>query len=232
MSKYADSILALLAVVSVALLLYELDHPQAAAITASLDMVIAFIFLAEYILSTLHAPNKKKYALTHWYDLLASLPIPLTGFRSVRAIRLVRLIRLLRLLRFRRASKLFGESGIGHIIVIFIIVLLFGGVSFYILESDVNPGLQSSLDAIYWSLTTMATVGFGDITPVTNAGKFLAMALMASGVATYGCLAGFLGSYLTRSSGSTEEKKEQEELHKKIDELGTEIKELKKKLPG
>src|SRR4030042_5065768 len=211
MSKYVDLILVVLAIISVALLIYELDHPEAHTVTSSIDMVIAFFFLAEYIHSTYRAPNRKRYALTHCYDVLASLPIPTSSFRMVRELRLLRLIRLMRLMRFNRAARFFGESGVGHVITVSIIIFLMGGIGFFILESHENPNLQSSFDGIYWALTTIASVGYGDIAPVTTMGKVLAMILMIAGVGAYGCLAGFIGGHLARGSSSPNNKDKKEQ---------------------
>jgi voltage-gated potassium channel len=59
------------------------------------------------------------------------------------------------------------------------------GFLFYHLERDVNPGVHKYLDAIWWSYTTATTTGYGNITPVTDAGKILSIILMITGLALF-----------------------------------------------
>jgi voltage-gated potassium channel len=76
----------------------------------------------------------------------------------------------------------------------------------------------------------MASVGYGDIAPVTTIGKVVAMILMIAGVGAYGCLAGFIGGHLARSSSSSNKaQKEQGEIQGKLEAIMTELRELKKK---
>lgn len=59
------------------------------------------------------------------------------------------------------------------------------GLIFYHLESQVNPKLTSYLDAIWWSFATATTTGFGDIVPITSAGKVLGIFVMVGGTALF-----------------------------------------------
>lgn len=65
------------------------------------------------------------------------------------------------------------------------IVLLFASALYY-LEHDVNPKMATFIDALWWSLATTSTVGYGDVVPVTIAGKLIGMLLMLIGVAIFG----------------------------------------------
>jgi len=124
--KLVDISFSILALLSVGLLLYELDHPEAMPITFSIDFCIAMVFLVEYIFSTIKASRKLKYALSHWYDLLSSLPVPFSAVRMFRTLRLIRMIRLLRLLKVSRTFSFLEESGVGRISIIFLMIILFG----------------------------------------------------------------------------------------------------------
>lgn len=57
---------------------------------------------------------------------------------------------------------------------------------FYLLESGINPKIHHLIDAIWWGFATATTTGYGDITPVTTAGKILGILLMLSGMAFFG----------------------------------------------
>lgn len=195
-SRIIDLLLVILAFLSIGLLMYELDHPEVIGLTTSIDFCIAIVFLSEYASSTYRATKRFEYAIGHWYDLLASIPVPFSVIRMFRTIRLVRMIRLMRLLRVSRAFGFLERSKMGYIAVAFLMVTLFGAISFHILEFGENPAIQNSLDGLYWALATITTVGFGDIVPITLGGKIITIGLMIAGIAIYASLAGLLASYL------------------------------------
>ncbi len=222
MKTSLDLLLVVLAFVSVALLLYELDHPEAMGVILPVDFTIAIIFLAEYINSVRVAERKAHYALSHWYDLLSSIPVPLSPVRMFRTIRIVRMIRVMRVAKFGRIQKFLYQSRMGHVITAFLMVLFFSSISFHILEYGENPMVQSSLDALYWALATISTVGFGDVVAVTSAGKVLTVALMVAGIGIYTTLVSYLASYLVRSKSSIRRDdlmERIEEIDRKLDEL-------------
>lgn len=64
------------------------------------------------------------------------------------------------------------------------IVLVFA-TAFYYIEKDINPKIQSFMDALWWSFATTTTVGYGDVTPITNLGRTVGIALMLIGVAIF-----------------------------------------------
>lgn len=59
------------------------------------------------------------------------------------------------------------------------------GIIFYHLEKGTNPAVQKYLDAVWWSYTTATTTGYGNITPMTDAGKILSIILMVTGLALF-----------------------------------------------
>jgi len=71
-----------------------------------------------------------------------------------------------------------------------------GGVTLYLLERSVDGGVHSVGDGMYWALVTLTTVGYGDITPVTPLGRFVASALMVGGMFTLALFAGIVGHSL------------------------------------
>ncbi|MEM0359438.1 MAG: potassium channel family protein [Candidatus Hadarchaeales archaeon] len=220
-----EMLLVILAFVSVGLLLYELDHPEVAWFTTSCDFFIAILFLGEYLFSTFKAERRLRYALTHWYDLLASIPIPFSAvrmFRTIRIVRMVRIIRTLRVLRLSRTLGFLSQSRIGTVSVVFLMAVLLGGTSFYLLEYGQNPSLGKSLDGLYWAIATVTTVGYGDIVAVTTVGKVLTICLMVFGIAVYATLAGLLAGYLVRNK--------EEGLEERIGKIERKLEELSKAL--
>lgn len=87
-------------------------------------------------------------------------------------------------------SKLIGQLVVS---VPFITLSFFGNaivsffaITIYFVEKDVNPKINSLIDAFWWSFATTTTVGYGDITPITDLGKIIGMLLMLIGVAIFG----------------------------------------------
>ena len=70
-------------------------------------------------------------------------------------------------------------SAIGNVMV-----TLFAGIMYFI-EKDVNPNFQNFLDSLWWAFSTMTTIGYGDIVPISPLGKIIGIALMLIGVAFF-----------------------------------------------
>lgn len=132
-------------------------------------------FTAEYLLRLWSAERPWRYALSLYglLDLLAILPF-FIGFWDVRFIRLLRWLRILRLVRFFEDRVLFGYiSGTDTLIVsrivftLVAIVFIYSGLIFQV-EHGRNPAFGTFLDAVYFAIATMTTVGFGDVTPISE----------------------------------------------------------------
>jgi len=155
-----------------------------------LDGVIIIIFTVEYLLRFWVAENKIKHPFNLYsiIDLIAILPFYL-GFTGLGFVRVFRVFRILRLIRYIKKKYLFARITnldtyfiVKIFFTLFTIVFVSSGLIFFI-EHEVNPErFGTFFDAIYYSIITMATVGFGDITPVSTAGKLVTMAMIISAV--------------------------------------------------
>ncbi|AFY94088.1 ion transporter [Chamaesiphon minutus] len=155
-----------------------------------IDSIVLYIFTIEYLLRFITAQDKLKYLFSFYslIDLIAILPM-LTGITDVSFIRILRWFRILRLLRFIEGKTLLGnldreDSSIVTRILftIFSIIFIYSGL-IYQVEHPVNPKFDTFFDAVYFAVVTMTTVGFGDITPISNAGKFMTVLMILSGIA-------------------------------------------------
>jgi voltage-gated potassium channel len=88
------------------------------------------------------------------------------------------------------------ESGpLLSVLMIFLIVLFLGSVAVYFLERDAQPGVFSSIPAaLWWAVATLTTTGYGDVVPVTPAGRFVAALVMICGLGVFGLWTGILAT--------------------------------------
>ncbi len=118
-------------------------------------------------------------------DLLAILP----AYRPLRVLRIFVLFRFLKLLRYTRSINQFVEVlsnkkfELLTLLFLLLFVMMTGAIAIYVLEDMHNPNINSMFDAIYWSLVTISTVGYGDISPVTEMGRVIAMIIILFGIA-------------------------------------------------
>jgi len=170
---------------------FALDNPTAGgfALLLQLETILTIVFLAEFASRFGASRDRRGYLIGHWIDLVALIPV-------VRGLRIARLLRVLRLTRFFasayraivRAERLRGARGIALVAVAWTAVTAICCIAFYYLESDINPALRSPLDAAWWGVTTITTVGYGDISPVTGEGRLVASALMVLGIGLFGAI--------------------------------------------
>ncbi len=118
-------------------------------------------------------------------DLLAIFP----AYRPLRVLRIFILFRVFKLLRYTKSINQFVEvltnkrfELLTLLFLLFFIVMT-AGIAIYVLEERINPQITSLFDALYWSLITISTVGYGDIAPETDAGRTISMLVIISGIA-------------------------------------------------
>ncbi len=209
-SGAGDALMIALSLVSVGLLFFEVLADHSPAQTRSLelaDLSIAFIFLSEFSIRFYRAPHKILFLRKHWWELLASIPFTSETTQVLRAfnlLRLFRLIRLLRLIRFAVRFKILLDNSARfahqtHLLTICTaagLVIISGALGFHYLESEVNPNVHGLWDSFWWTIVTITTVGYGDITPVTTGGRILAIFLMLGGIATIGAATAAITAYV------------------------------------
>jgi voltage-gated potassium channel len=106
---------------------------------------------------------------------------------------LARLARVVRLL-FATAGLRRFAARLGKVAIIAAVVVLLASLGAYQAEHKTNPEFATVGDALWWGIVTLTTVGYGDIVPKTTAGRFCGIAIMFTGIAVLGVLAGSLAS--------------------------------------
>lgn len=169
-------------------------------ILAYADTVVCVIFLVDFVKSFYDAPSKWRYMRTWgWIDLLSSIPVidPLRWGRAARLLRIVRLFRGLKSARTMAHFVLVRREQSAALASMLLSLLLLVCCSIAILEVEVPAGgnIASPEDAMWWAVSTMTTVGYGDRFPITSEGRLIAVFLMTAGVGTFGMLAGLIASW-------------------------------------
>ncbi|PZV18366.1 MAG: Ion transporter [Leptolyngbya sp.] len=155
------------------------------------DQAILYLFAVEYWVRLWCAENKRQYCFSLYgiIDLLAILPL-FIGVFDIRFIRVFRWFRILRLIRFLEGKTIVGyvsreDSAIVTriLLTLFIIIFVFSGLIYQAEHPKNAEKFGTFLDAVYFSIATMTTVGFGDVTPTTELGRFLTILMILTGIA-------------------------------------------------
>lgn len=180
-----------------------------------LEYLLTLFFTFEYLARLYCSPNRKAYALSFFgiIDLLSILPMYLGFF--LHSARFMIVLRSIRLIRVFRIFKLFSFIDEGYallrsirqsmrkLLVFFLFVLIMNiciGTLMYMVEGNV-PGTQftSIPVSIYWSIVTMTTVGYGDITPTTHLGQLLSSVVMLLGYTIIAVPTGIVSSAMVEN---------------------------------
>lgn len=171
------------------------------------DFAICMVFMGDFFVRLFKAESKKEFLKWGWIDFIASIPV----IEPLRWARVVRLLRILRILRAFRSSKTLisyvfhrkSQSALSIGMLTGVLALFTGSVLILEVES-VSPyaNITNAADAIWWSLVTVTTVGYGDFYPVTTEGRIIATGLMMVGIGLFGTLSGAMASILLSDSDS------------------------------
>jgi voltage-gated potassium channel len=172
-----------------------------------MNAVLSLFLFADFLYRLGTADSRADYFFRQfgWADLLASVPV-----QQVKVFRIFRIIRVIRLLReigprtiARTIVRDRANSALYTLLLIGLLMLEFGSLGMLLLESG-EPGanIETASDALWYSIVTMATVGYGDQFPVTNPGRMLGTVIIVVGVGIFGTLTGYLANAFIRPTRS------------------------------
>src|SRR4051812_34040575 len=166
------------------------------ALAAVLNWGTWIAFFVEVVVMLAVTPDRWQWARTHPIELVVVILTPPFAPAVLAGARLLRLIRLVRLLRFVKAVKdVTPADGLQWAAVLAVVTLVAGGTAFAAVEKA--PG---EWDGIWWAFTTMTTVGYGDVSPATDAGRAIAIVVIVVGI---GFLTTCIGAVAERFLTST-----------------------------
>lgn len=173
--------------------------PQISRVLQAVDTMVCVVFLADFGIRFYQADSKLAFMKWGWIDLLASIP-SLPILRWGRFVRVLRILRLLRGLRsLQRVLQILFEhrtrGGVASVALTMFLFITFSSVAILVCERSPDANIKTAEDAVWWSVTTITTVGYGDKFPITTSGRLVAMFLMVSGVGLFGMLSGVVASF-------------------------------------
>lgn len=197
--KTFDLVLILLIILSVSSVIAESIgnvNQHVGLLLKIVEWICTILFTIEYFTRIFCVPKRLAYIFSFYgiIDLLAILPVYISVFApqhieflmTIRALRLLRIFRILKMNAFLheymmlgRALKTSARKISVFLSVVFTLIVAIGTLMF-VVEGPEN-GFTSIPMGIYWAISTLATVGFGDIVPHTSLGRFIASAMMLLG---------------------------------------------------
>ena len=176
-----------------------------------IELVSVLVFSLEYLLRILFSPRPIRFIFSFFglIDLIAILPFYLSFGADLRSLRAVRLFRLLRLLKFLRYGDTLQNlkdafKNVKKELILFsfatLLLIYFSSVGIYYFENEAQPEAFSSIfSAMWWSVATLTTVGYGDIYPITAGGKIFSTFVVFIGLGLVAIPTGLVASSLTQA---------------------------------
>jgi len=165
----------------------------------AIDTAVCGVFFFDFAIQLYRAESKFAFLKWGWIDLIACIP----NIDFLRWGRLVRVLRIIRLFRgMRSLQKILKmifqdriETGVVSLGLMLFLLVAFTSVSVLMCENHADGNIKTAEDAVWWSVVTVTTVGYGDKYPVTTEGRIIGSMLMIAGVGTFAALSGLAASF-------------------------------------
>ena len=219
------------------------------------DTILCIILLAEFFIRFFDSDNKKLFLLKNWTELIAAIPFDFLMLPFV--LNLARFPKLMKVLKFIKVIALFSQffetldiflkkTHLDEILGFSLLVVLASTLALYLFD----PSINSLFDSLWFVLSTMTTVGYGDIMPQSGAGRIIGLLILIVGVLVFSTITGAMASYFARRVLMNEEfnitenddniallkenlsfnKENLDHVHKKVDRIDNDVDILKKEL--
>ncbi len=199
-----------------------------------IDFAVCLFFLLDFGIRFHKAPHKLKFMKWGWIDLISSIPVP--AWNGLFVGRTLRIFRMLRLIRAYPSFHSFiatlyedvPQGTLTSIPIITFFVVLFASISILACERD-YPGanIRTAGDALWWSMTTITTVGYGDRFPVSTEGRLVAVFLMVAGGGLFGTFTAVVSMMFLRTARKDGSDARAERIERQLHEIQEHLKELR-----
>jgi voltage-gated potassium channel len=215
LTKAYHGLILVLSIYVIGQLLMELVldlSPATLNVLAWVDASIASLFLLDWFVFFVRSERKGEYLKTRWVDLIASIPFtqvlrPLRIFRVLRLARTLKVIRGLRgavpILRTVTANP--ARSALTVYLSVTVVVYVYCSIGLYTFEKAANEQISGFPDVLWMAFTTITTVGYGDIYPVTGGGRIMAAILVLTGMGLLALLTAEIATFILRRFGQSDD---------------------------
>jgi voltage-gated potassium channel len=164
------------------------------------DTALCAVFFVDFVLLLVRSPRPWHYLATWgWLDLLSCIP----AIDALRWGRTVRIVRVLRVLRGIRATRVLSElilyrraqSAFLTALLVSLLLIVFAAAATLQFETSREANIRTAEDALWWAISTITTVGYGDKFPLSSEGRLVAGLLMTAGVGLFGTFSGFVAAW-------------------------------------
>ena len=219
------------------------------------DTVLCIILFFEFFTRLMSSDNKKLFFLKNWTELIAAIPFDLLMLPFV--MNYSRFIRLLKVLKFIKVIALFSQffetidfflkkTHLDEILGVALLVVLASTLGLYLFD----PSINNLFDSLWFVLSTITTVGYGDILPQSGVGRIIGLIILIIGVLIFSTVTGAMATYFARRAFVNDDfnitendenielikddlssnKKNLNEVHEKVDKIDNDVESLKKEL--
>ncbi|MGY1855965.1 potassium channel family protein [Modestobacter sp. SYSU DS0290] len=185
------------------------------------------VFLGDYLVRLVLAERRWRFVRRNWVDGLAVL-LPL-----LRPLRIISLVRVARVLDRKLTVSLHGRVA-WYVTLIAVLISFMASLAVYDAERDAPDAVITSYgDAVWWALTTITTVGYGDTYPVTAEGRLVAVLLMVGGIALLGVVTAAVASWFVgrvADAAQEQDQRDDDALRAEVRALAEEVRGLRAQL--
>ena len=186
-------------------------NPRIVRLLNWFEAICVIVFSVEYLLRVYVATPRTKYIFSFFgiIDFLAIIPYYIglgVDLRSMRAFRLLRIFRILKLARYSSATRRFHlalDIAREELILfgcVTLILLYLAAVGIHYFESEAQPATFGSVfHCLWWAVSTLTTVGYGDVYPITVGGKIFTFVVLILGLGFISVPAGLVASALSKA---------------------------------
>ena len=218
------------------------------------DTILCIILLIEFFTRLSQSDDKKHFLLKNWTELIAAIPFDLIMLPFVLNNSLLRVFKVLKFIKvialfsqfFETIDFFLKKTHLDEIFGITLLVVLASTLGLYLFD----PSINSLFDSLWFVLSTITTVGYGDILPQSGAGKIIGLITLIVGVLIFSTVTGAMASYFARRVLMNEDfnitendtniellkddlsfnKKNLNEVHNKVDRIDRDVESLKNEL--
>lgn len=218
------------------------------------DTALCIILIIEFITRLMDSDNKKRFLLKNWTELIAAIPFDLIMLPFVlnnahlRIFKILKFIKVIALFSqfFETIDVFLKKTHLDEIFGVTLLVVLASTLGLYLFD----PSINSLFDSLWFVLSTITTVGYGDVLPQSGLGKIIGLITLIVGVLIFSTVTGAIASYFARRVLMNEDfnitehddniellkenlsfnKKNLSEVHSKVYKIDNDVESLKKEV--